>query len=171
MHVLLERARAYLAGLEADRQAALALCREKAEEAELIKARQEGFQAAMELLGGDTSAARAASGSDGASYADSRGRDEWASDPQEPRRRRMRRPIAQLILRELSFSGQTMTAAQIARAIDYISERTETALERLEETGQVVRDEEGRWGIGLSAIRQTNGRGPSARNGKLPAPE
>ena len=83
----------------------------------------------------------------------------------------MRRPIAQLILRELSFSGQTMTAAQIARAIDYISERTETALERLEETGQVVRDEKGRWGIGLSGIRQTNGRDPSARNGKLPAPE
>ena len=41
-------------------------------------------------------------------------------------RRRTRRPIAQLILRELSFSGQTMTTAQIARAIDYIFERTET---------------------------------------------
>ena len=44
MHVLLERASAYLAALEADRQAALALCQQKAEEAELIKARQEGFK-------------------------------------------------------------------------------------------------------------------------------
>jgi hypothetical protein len=92
-------ARAYLAALEADRQAALALCQQKAEEAELIKARQEGFQAAMELLGGDTSAARAASGSDGASSADSRGRDESASDPQEPRRLKQikeRRPAIML---------------------------------------------------------------------------
>ena len=64
-----------------------------------------------------------------------------------------------------------MTAAQIARAIDYISERTETALERLEQTGQVVRDEEGRWGIGLPAIPQINGRARGARNGKLQAPE
>jgi hypothetical protein len=46
MKKLLERARAYLAGLEADRQTALALSEQKAEEAKLIKARQEGFQAA-----------------------------------------------------------------------------------------------------------------------------
>ena len=43
MKELLERARAYLAGLEADRQTALALSEQKAEEAKLIKARQEGF--------------------------------------------------------------------------------------------------------------------------------
>src|SRR5580700_10704609 len=55
MKKLLERARAYLAGLEADRQTALALSEQKAEEAKLIKARQEGFQAALALLG-ETSA-------------------------------------------------------------------------------------------------------------------
>ena len=47
----LERAREYLDALEADRQAALALSEQKAEEAKLIKARQEGFQAAMKILG------------------------------------------------------------------------------------------------------------------------
>jgi hypothetical protein len=55
MKELLERARAYLTGLEADRQTALALSEQKAEEAKLIKARQEGFQAALALLG-ETSA-------------------------------------------------------------------------------------------------------------------
>ena len=50
MEALLERARAQLARLEADRQAAVALSEQKAEEAKLIKARQEGFQAAMEIL-------------------------------------------------------------------------------------------------------------------------
>jgi DNA-binding transcriptional ArsR family regulator len=171
MHVLLERAPAYLAGLEADRQAALALCREKAEEAKLIKARQEGFQAAIELLGSETSANTAASGSDGASYADCLDHGERASGPEEPRRRRTRRPIAQLIVRELSFSGETMTTSQIAKAIDYLPDRTETALQRLEAAGQVVRNEEGQWGIGMSAIPQMNGRAPGATNGKLPAPK
>ena len=50
MEQLLERARAYLDALEADRQAALTLSEQKAEEAKLIKARQEGFRAAMEIL-------------------------------------------------------------------------------------------------------------------------
>ena len=44
MEELLERARAYLAHLEAERKAALALSEQKAEEAKLIKARQEGFR-------------------------------------------------------------------------------------------------------------------------------
>ena len=52
MEALLERARAYLAGLEAERRAALALSEQKAEEAKLIKARQEGFQIAMEIVCG-----------------------------------------------------------------------------------------------------------------------
>ena len=77
-----ERARAYLAGLEADRQAALTLSEQKAEEAKLIKARQEGFQAAMAMLGGEISVA------DGGAL------------PKEPGRRRGRRPIRQLISRE-----------------------------------------------------------------------
>jgi hypothetical protein len=49
MEQLLERARAYLDTLEADRQAALTLSEQKAEEAKLIKARQEGFRAAKLL--------------------------------------------------------------------------------------------------------------------------
>jgi hypothetical protein len=50
----------------------------------------------------------------------------------------VRRPIRELILRELSFSGQAMTAAQIAKAINYIPERTETALERISATARVM---------------------------------
>ncbi|MGA7866073.1 MAG: hypothetical protein WCA23_19145 [Stellaceae bacterium] len=170
MKVLLERARAYLAGLEADRQTALALSEQKAEEAKLIKARQEGFQAALELFGGKASAGITASGKDGELCADRSGRDERAADVQEePRQRRGRRPIRKLIVRELSFSGQPMTAAQIAKAIEYLADRTEIALERMEQDGQVVRSEAGRWSIGLSGTPQTNGHA-SARNGKLPVP-
>ena len=51
-----EKALAYLDVLEADRLTALALSEQKAEEARLIKARQEGFRAAMEMLGSAISA-------------------------------------------------------------------------------------------------------------------
>ena len=136
MEDLLERARAYLNVMEADRQTALALSEQKAEEAKLIKARQEGFRAAIELLGGEI-----ATGDGG-------------TDPrEEPVRRRVRRPIREMILRELSFCGHEMTTAQIARAIDYMPERTETALERLERDGQVLRNK-GRWTIGTAPLAQ-----------------
>src|SRR6478672_7385761 len=46
----LQKAHEYLDMLEADRRTALALSEQKAEEARLIKARQEGFRAAMEML-------------------------------------------------------------------------------------------------------------------------
>ena len=85
-----ERALAYLDTLEADRRTALALSEQKAEEARLIKARQEGFRAAMEMLGSAISA------------------DDAAPDPEEPGRRRVRRRVRDLILPELSFSGQAM---------------------------------------------------------------
>jgi hypothetical protein len=52
---LVERAVAYLDTLEAARKAALAVSQEKAEEAKLIKARQEGFRVAMKILGGELS--------------------------------------------------------------------------------------------------------------------
>jgi hypothetical protein len=169
MEELLQRARAYLSGLESDRNAALALSEQKAEEAKLIKARQEGFQAALELLSGETSAGNPASGEDSELYADRRDRGERASDLQELRRRSVRRPIRELILRELSFSGQAMTAAQIAKAINYIPERTETALERMEKDGQVIRNEAGRWAIGLTGTPQINGHAPGASDGELPA--
>jgi hypothetical protein len=153
MSTSIERVRAYLDTLEADRRAALALSEQKAEEARLIKARQEGFRAAMEMLGTAISAGDAAS-------------DTAASDPKEFGRRRVRRQIRELILRELSFSGQAMTAAQIAKAIDYLPERTETALQRMEESGQVLRNAGGRWAIGNTAMAQLNGHAAAGGNGK-----
>ena len=138
MEQLLERARAYLDTLEADRQAALTLSEQKAEEAKLIKARQEGFRAAIEMLGGEIAAG------------------DVGTDPhrEEPVRRRLRRPIREMILRELSFCGHEMTTAQIAKAIDYIPERTETALERLERNGQCFEKKVD----GQSALRPSRNR-------------
>src|SRR5215469_4330652 len=140
MPTALEKARAYLDALEADWRAALALSEQIAEEAKLIKARQEGFEAAMKMLGGEIATGDA----------------EIDPHREEPVRRRARRPIREMILRELSFSGQTMTTTQIAKAIDYIPERTETALERLGRDGQVLRDE-GRWTISTTPLAQANG--------------
>jgi uncharacterized glyoxalase superfamily protein PhnB len=148
MSTPIEKALTYLDTLEADRRTALALSEQKAEEARLIKARQEGFRAAMEMLGSAISAGDA------------------APDPEEPGRRRVRRRIRELILRELSFSGQAMTVAQIAKAIDYQTERTETALHRMEETGQVLRNAGGRWAIGNTGTAQLNGHGTTGGNGE-----
>ena len=147
MEQLLERARAYLDKLEADRQAALTLSEQKAEEAKLLKARQEGFQAAIEMLGGEIPAGDVGT----------------ASAREEPVRR-VRRPIREMILRELS-SGHAMTTAQIAKAIDYIPERTETALERLERDGQVLRNE-GLWAIGTTSLTHMSGHVLRAGNSK-----
>jgi DNA-binding transcriptional ArsR family regulator len=108
----------------------------------------------MELLGSAISAGDAAPDADADADAEERGR------------RRVRRPIRELILRELSFSGQAMTATQIAKAIDYHPERTETALERLEETGQVLRNAGGRWAIGNTTVVQLNGHAATGDNGK-----
>src|SRR5215470_1926718 len=55
MEDLLARARGYLDAMEADHRAALALSQQKAEEAKLIEARQEGFRAAMTIFGGEIS--------------------------------------------------------------------------------------------------------------------
>jgi hypothetical protein len=46
-----EKAREFLEKLEADRRNALQVSEQKAEEAMLIKARQEGVQAAIDMLG------------------------------------------------------------------------------------------------------------------------
>ena len=166
--LLIEQALAYLDALEADRKAALALSEQKAEEAKLIKARQEGFRAALDILRGETSAGDAVSEKDREPSAGRLGYGERASGPQEPRRRG-RRPIPQLISRELSFSGQAMTTAQIARAIEYLPDRTETALERMESAGRVLRNKEGRWAIVLT---KTNGHSATAGNGNpLDAPQ
>lgn len=150
METLVQRARAYLEQLEADRKAALALSEQKAEEAKLIQARQEGFQAAMEILGGGTAPENVRTASV---------RITGPGPKHEGNmRRRGRRPIRELILRELSFSGQAMTVGQIARAIDYIVDRTETALERMHKDGQVTRNGEGRWAIDRTALSDMNGQ-------------
>ena len=137
MEQLLERAHAYLDALEAERQTALTLSKQKAQEAELIKARQEGFQAAIDMVGSEIAAAAGKAGTD--------------RQHKEPVRRRARRPIRDMILHELSFSGQAMTTAQIALAINYLPERTQAALQRMEADGQVFRND-GRWTVGTTSL-------------------
>src|SRR5262249_46573462 len=138
------KATAYLEELEASRQAAIAVSEQKAEEAKLIAAQQAGFQAAMEIFAGVISV---------------RGCELQSG---KPRRRRLRRVISQLILRELSFSGKAMTATQVANAVNYLPERTETALRRLENDGKLTRHEDGRWAIAIAAIAEPNGQAVSA---------
>jgi DNA-binding IclR family transcriptional regulator len=82
----------------------------------------------------------------------------------------VRRHIPQLILRELSFSGQAMTTGQIAKAIDYNHEGTEIALKRMEEAGQVLQSGGGRWAIGVTAMTQLEGHALTAGNGKFRSP-
>ena len=146
-----EKALAYLEGLEAERQAALALSEQKAEEAKLIKARREGFQAAMEILWGQTSAVAVGS----------------STEAKEPRQRRMRRRIPELIQRELSYSGQAMTVRQIAKAVDYNLERTEIVLKRMEEAGQLLRNEGGQWTISTANRAPPNGHAAKSSSGTL----
>ena len=130
MEQLPEKARAYLDCLEADQQAALTVSEQKALEAKLIEARQEGFRAAMQMLDGQIPTDAIVS----------------SDHPKEPfRKRRTRRHIPKLITRELSFSGRSMTARQIAKAIDYSLERTNVALQRMEMTGEVLRNGKDEW--------------------------
>ena len=149
MEQLLERARAYLDALEAERQMALALSKQKAQEAELIKARQEGFQAAIDMVGSEIAAAAGKAGTD--------------RQHKEPVRRRARRPIRDMILHELSFSGQAMTTAEIARAINYLRERTQRALQRMEADGQVLQNHD-RWAVGTTSPNRMNEHAVSAGN-------
>jgi len=149
MPTSVEQAREYLERLEADRRNALQVSEQKAEEAKLIKARQEGFQAAMEIFSIATTVD-----------------DAGPSKTNAPAAQRMRRPIRKIILRELSFSGQTMTSTQIAKAIDYNLTRMKTALSRMEATGQVVRSGADRWTIAVGAMTQLSEHAVSGGNGK-----
>ena len=155
MEELLERARTYLDSLEADRQAALSLSEQKAEEAKLIKARQEGFRKALEIFGEHVSTANIHSPDHSKELGERRAG------------RRTRRNIRELIARELSFSSQPMTASQIAKAIEYTFKLTETALKRMEKGGQVVRNEEDRWAVGMNGHVSAAGNGKSAPVPKL----
>ena len=132
-----EKAAAYLTRLEADRRAALAVSEAKAEEAKLIKARMEGFEEALEILGVQTSLSVI----------------EVVTNKSPPRRRN----IPQLILRELSFSGKAMAKEQIAKAIDYLPFQTERALKRLASSGKIVQNSDGRWEVVTPTPAQPNG--------------
>jgi hypothetical protein len=102
----MEKAAAYLLKLEADRAAALAASEEKAREAMLIKAREDGFKEAMEIFGLTIVC-------------------DNTEEELGKTHRAKRRDIRQLIIKELSFSGKTMTKQEIAKAIDYVPEGTE----------------------------------------------
>src|ERR1700730_14887233 len=145
MRAPVEKAAAYLQKLDADRLAARAVSEEKAEEAKLIKARQEGFRQALEMLGVEPSPG--------------------VTEPKHSRPgRRKRRNIPGLILTELSFSGNAMTTNQIAATIDYLPERTEKALKSMESSGQIVRDRSGRWVSVIATAAQPNGHAVATDN-------
>jgi len=139
-----EKAAAYLTRLEADRRAALAVSEAKAEEAKLIKARMEGFEEALEILGVQTSLSVI----------------EVVPNKAPPRRRN----IPQLILRELSFSGKAMAKEQIAKAIEYLPFQTERALKRLASSGKIVQNSDGRWEVVTPTPAQSNGHAVTATN-------
>jgi hypothetical protein len=153
-----ERARTYLEALKADRLAALAVSEQKAEEAKLIKARQEGFKEALEIIGESVRITKIDS-------------PDHSKDLEQPHaHRRTRRDIPKLITRELSFSVQPMTARQIAKAIEYNLKGTKKALGRMERDGQVHRDEGGSWAIGMIALAHRDGHAGKAGNGSYQAP-
>jgi hypothetical protein len=137
-------ATAYMEKLEAARQAAMEISEQKAGEAKLIAARQEGFRAAMDIFRGAIPV------------------NSCEPLPEKSGGRKQRRDIRELILRELSFSGRAVTTSQIAKAIDYIPERTETALKRLEKSRKVVRSENGRWAALITAMAKPNGQAAGA---------
>jgi uncharacterized protein YdeI (YjbR/CyaY-like superfamily) len=133
----MEKAAVYLLMLETDRSAALAASEERAREAMLIKAREEGFREAMAIFG-LTSAPPDAEAEAG-----------------EPRRAK-RRDIRQMIMKELSFSAKAMTKQQIAKAIEYTPDGTEVALKRLEHEG-TVQNRDGYWETVAVPAAQPNG--------------
>jgi hypothetical protein len=128
----MEKATAYLSGLEADRMAAMELSKEKELEAMLIKAREEGFREAMGIFGLGNTPDIAHTHFDAANH---------------KTHRRKRRDIRQMIMQELSYSAKAMTKRQIAKAIDYLPDRTEAALKRLQDEGKTVQHRDGLWEI------------------------
>ena len=128
----MEKATAYLCKLKADRMAAMELSKEKELEAMLIKAREEGFREAMEIFGLNRTAAITPNDSEVENH---------------KLRKRKRRDIRQMIIQELSYSAQAMTTRQISKAIDYLQERTETVLKKLENEGKIAQNRDGLWEI------------------------
>jgi hypothetical protein len=136
----MEKATAYLSKLEDDRAAALAASKEKALEAMLIKAREEGFREAMAIFG--VNVASSVTQND-------------IERETDQRHKRNRRDIRQMIIKELSYSGREMTTQQIAKAIDYIPERTEAVLKRLENAGKIIQNRDGLWDVVVTPDSRT----------------
>ena len=128
----MEKATAYLCKLKADRMAAMELSKEKELEAMLIKAREEGFREAIEIFGLNSTTAISPNDIEVKVY---------------ERHRRKRRDIRQMIMQELSYSAKAMTTRQIAKAIDYLPDRTETALKWLRDEGKTVQHRDGLWEV------------------------
>jgi hypothetical protein len=61
--------------------------------------------------------------------------------------KRRLRDIRQMIIQELSYSAKAMTTRQIAKAIDYLPDRTEAALKRLQNEGKTVQNRDGLWEV------------------------
>jgi hypothetical protein len=161
-----EKAAAYLSRLEADRRAAIAVSEAKAEEAKLIKAQQKGFEEALELLGLQMSPDNTEAEPDNteAEPDNTEAEPDNIESKTEKSSVRRRRNIPQLIIRELSFSGTAMAKEQIARSIDYLPWQTERALRRLESSGKIVQNMDGRWEVVTSTGAQTNGHAIAAAN-------
>ena len=130
----MEKATAYLSKLEADRIAAMAVSNEKALEAMILKAREEGFKKAMEIFGASVTSDVTSVG---------------IEEETRENRRRERRDIRQMIIKELCYSGKAMTTQHIAKAIDYLQERTEAVLKRLEREGKIIQNRDGLWQVGV----------------------
>jgi hypothetical protein len=133
----MEKATAYLSKLEADRMAAITMSKEKAQEAMLIKARQEGFREAMAIFGVKSTS------------------DNKEIKTYAPHREK-RRDIGQMIMNELSFSGKAMTTQQITKVINYIPDRTDVALKRLESAGKIIRNRDGHWEVVVITVPEPN---------------
>jgi hypothetical protein len=128
----MEKATAYLSKLEADRMAAMELSKEKELEAMLIKAREEGFREAMGIFGLNNAPDIPHTHIEAAN---------------QETLRRQRRDVRQMIMQELSYSAKAMTTRQIAKAIDYLPDRTEAALKRLQDEGKTVQHRDGLWEV------------------------
>ena len=128
----METAAAYLSKLEADRMAAMELSKQKELEAMLLKAREEGFREAIEIFSSNVIAK--------SSYNELR-------EETDEGHKRGRRDIRQMIIKELSYSAKAMTTRQIATAIDYLTDRTEAALKRLQSEGKTVQNRDGLWEV------------------------
>src|SRR6516165_12508406 len=128
----MEKAAAYLSKLEADRMAVMALSKQKELEAMLLKAREEGFREAMDIFSSNVITKSSYNG---------------IKEKTDEGPKRRRRDIRQMIIQELSYSAKAMTTRQIAKAIDYLQEGTEMALNRLENEGKIAQSPDGFWEI------------------------